>query len=254
MRRFCLGLVLAAVLSLSLPGSGQTSERTVRIGMDNYMPYVGADELGPRGIVVDLVKMILSAQEIPYQFEYRPFSRLLREYAHSQLDCMAVGIQADFEFAGQRHAMEPIGRFVAAFVARNGEAEGITSLDQLLHGSWQFGFIKDYAYTKDLLDFISRLPASRKILIASPNPPRALVKMLAARRFDFFIDDELVARYATRELGLTNAVQVFMTHDDPSLDFFVGCHDATLQETINAGIRKAKADGTLDRLIRRYVE
>ena len=222
--------------------------------MDNYMPYAGADELGLRGIAIDLVEIVLLAQDIPYQFQSMPWSRLLMQYTHSQLDCMTVGIQADFESTGQRHAMEPIGRFVAAFVARKGEAEGITSLDQLLNGSWRFGFVQDYAYTKDLMDFISQLPASRKVLIASHNPQHALIKMLAAKRFDFFIDDELVARHAARELGLTDAIEVFMTHDDPSLDYFIGCHDATLQETINAGIRKAKADGTLDSLILRYVE
>ena len=165
-----------------------------------------------------------------------------------------VGIQADFEFAGQRHAMEPVGRFVAAFVARKGEVKGISNLDQLLHGSWRFGFVQDYAYTKDVMDFISRLPASRKVLIVSKNPQQTLLKMLAAKRFDFFIDDELVARHAARKLGLTDVVQVFMTLDDPSLDYFIGCRDADVQETINAGIRKAKTDGTLDKLILRYVE
>lgn len=222
--------------------------------MDNYMPYAGSDELGRRGFVIDLVEFVLSVRNIPYQFESKPWSRLLQEYARSQLDCMMAGIRADFEFAGQRHAMEPIGRFIAAFVARKGETEGLSSLDQLLRGSFRFGFVQDYAYTKDLMDFISRLPASRKDLIVSENPQQTLLKMLAAKRFDFFIDDELVVRHAARELGLTDVVQIFMTNDDPSLDYFIGCHDASLQETINAGIRKAKIDGTLNELILQYVE
>ena len=168
--------------------------------------------------------------------------------------CVTVVSQADLEVAGQRHAMEPIGRFVAAFVARKGEAEGLTSLDQLLQRSWRIGFVKDYAYTEDLMDFIARIPETRRVLITSNNSQRVLLRMLAAKRFDFYIDDELAARHAAKELGLSDAVQVFMTQSDPSLDYFIGCHDADLQKTINAGVRKAKADGTLDSLILRYVD
>ena len=239
---------------MALPGPGLATEKTLRIGLDNYMPYSGVDEVGHKGFVIDLVELVLSAQDISYRFEYRPWSRLLQEYADSQLDCMTVGIQADFEVAGQRNAMEPIGRFVAAFVARKGEAEGLTSLDQLRQGTWRIGFVKDFAYTENLMGFIARIPESRRVMITSNNSQRVLIRMLAARRFDFYIDDELAARHAAKELGQSDALEIFMTQSDPSLDYFIGCHDADLQETINAGVRQAKADGTLDKLILRYVD
>lgn len=193
-------LPLPLLLS-GLGGGVRASGQVLRMVSDEIAPYVMASAGGePRGIDVDIARKALASQGgPPLQVSLLPWRRALQQLEAGEAD-FAPSVRRTPEREAFLAFSNPYGasvrhRLVSA-PQLGRRVRGVQDLQGL-----SIGLVKGYVYP----ELLSRVAGLRQVIV---NDKPALLRMVAAGRFDVAAITELTGAWLVHELGLAEQLRV----------------------------------------------
>jgi polar amino acid transport system substrate-binding protein len=251
-----LALVFAFLTQPLAAGAEQKANPSLLIGMPEWCPYTCTDEKNP-GIMVEIARDIFKSHGIDPDFRvYDNWKRLLYDGRKGRVDAVlavAPNEAPALIFPSEMMADAIITFFIRAdedWTFRNVQSfdgKVVISYDNVDYGPTIQPYIDDYKNDRS------------RVELATGETEEVLMRRMAAGRGDIYLEDRYVGLYMIKNQGLTDKVKEARSHRDPDrvamgMAFSPKFKHATdYSELIDEGIRKMREDGSLQRIIERYV-
>jgi polar amino acid transport system substrate-binding protein len=172
-----------------------SKKKTLRVGADPWCPFTcGEGQASGRGLMIDHLESVLSADGITVEFLSVPWARALVEARSGKLDGVAGAIRTEADGLLLPEATPFAQR--SCFYASASDAwryDGVTSLEQLK----SLGAIHGYGYGEPLDSFLkaTRKKATRVDMVSGVNALRSLAKKVSAGRNQVLVEDASVFQW-----------------------------------------------------------
>src|SRR5574341_489990 len=243
------GLVLGAVLALSLHAGGQTwgeGGATLRVGTSgDYPPFSVRDENGAlTGFDIDVARAYAADQGLAVEFVTFRWPDLQARLVAEVFDVAMSGITV----RGDRLAVAPmtasVARTDAVLLTRTGTASTTRDWSALMVGVNRGGHLEQVARSK--------LPSAR---IVPVDDNLRLPSLLILGEVDAIVTDTLEAapyHVPGEEGGGPSPFEVVQVLSHDRKAYWVTPKAAALAENLDLWLVRREADGSLDRLRTRY--
>lgn len=187
-----IGIVLMLSL-LTLPTMAQTDLPGIAsITNDAWPPFINAD--GHSGLALDIVTTALQTQGVSLQVTIKPWARAMKDVIDGKNDLLL----ATWESTARTQTLlfsQPYLKNRLRFIKRADDPFEYRDLASL--SGKRIGVIRDYSYTGEF--------ASSNNFTREPHQDlQANLRMLAAKRLDLTLEDEIVASYCFYQLQLAD--------------------------------------------------
>lgn len=247
--------MLAAVLALGvLVGSPDARAETLVIAGDPWCPVnCEADSQRP-GIFVELARDIFGEAGIQVEYRVVNWARALHDARKGRIDAVigaARNDAPDFLFTAT-----PVSHSRMCFFTRSNSRWRFTAVSDL--GGQRLGAVKDYSYGSVLDAYLlSHAEDPTRVQLAHGDRAFALnVDKLLNQRIDVVMANAWVMENWLREQGLGGQLRNVGCRT-PDLPIYLAFSPALASspahvELFEAGLRRYRADGRLQRLLQRY--
>lgn len=239
-----LCLAVLAVLTL-LPVPGRAAAEVWRVLSDErFPPYAYSDNGIASGVDAEIVNAVLHRIGVTPAHEPQPWNRVLRRLETGDFD-MAYQFVATEERRQKYLLVGPFRTGRTVLMTRRDRGIVFRGLDDL--NGLTVVTVQGYAYTRDF-------DAATGFLKLPVAEVRLGVRMLAAGRVDAMIGDIWSLAHAAEEEGLTALLQVLpnsLNEVGRHVMFPKGAEDKAAR--FAEGLRQITADGTLQRIIDRWL-
>lgn len=213
------------------------------IAEDDWFPYSGKFEDGPRGIAVDIVRAAFAAENTTVVFKMMNYDRgmaLVKEGL--AVGCFDAPRTREIEDAYLWHDEKLFGSdgFFYALSAYSGSIHNIADI-----AGKKIGLTQGYGYG-DVIDLDTR------IVKEYSKTDTIIIKKLLSNRLDFIILFDKIADYLIPKLCIQGKIKPVgkATHIDLYIAFSKTHPEARKwRDIFNRGLRKIKEDGTYQKII-----
>ena len=225
--------------------SWTSGAKTLTAAQDPWPPFVTSE--APHGLSVELVSAALETQGYQLEFQIMPWARALSEVQTGNIDLLIATWfteQRTRNFAYSDHYLYNQIKFIT-LPTNTFEYSGLDSL-----AGKRVGTVRGYGYGDDFLNSTLFNRSEANDLISN-------LRRLEAGRIDVTLEDELVARSLMSDNGFdannyrftasslsTNSLHVTSGLANPNASEYI--------EAFNKGLQKIKANGTFDKILRKY--
>lgn len=238
-------LLLAGLLLFCLCASG--AERVLLAAADPWPPF--ADEKNSEGgLSLEIIRAAYKTQNIDVHMKFVPWARAEAGVKQGSYDIL-INVWHTEARAVELYFSAPYAFSTIKFIKRKGdpfEFGGIESLE-----GKRLGAVRGYGYGEQLVN-------PTRFIREDANDFVTNVRKLASRRIDLTLEDEIVARFilAKEEPRLLEQIE-FAKKPFSSNPLHIASGRNSLRhreviESFNKGYEIIKADGTLDRIFRKY--
>lgn len=247
----------AAVLALALAllfGSLAARAQTLVIAGDPWCPVNCEPDSERPGIFVELARDIFGEAGIEVEYRVVNWARALHAARKGQIDAV-IGAAPD-DAPGFLFTPTPVSYSRMCFFTRSSSRWRYTAVDDL-HDQ-RLGAVKDYSYGSLLDDYLQTHgddPA--RVQLAHGDQAFSLnVDKLLSGRIDVMMANAWVMENRLREQGRSGRTRNAGCRS-PDLPIYLAFSPAKLSspgyvELFEAGMRRYRADGRLERLLKRY--
>jgi polar amino acid transport system substrate-binding protein len=238
-------LLFASLLLFSLCASG--AERTLVAAADPWPPF--ADEKTPEGgLSLEIIRAAYKTQQIDVDMRYVPWARAEAGVKQGTYDIL-INVWHTEARAADLFFSTPYAVNTIKFIKRKGdpfEFDGIESLEGKLLGT-----VRGYGYGEALVN-------PTRFVREDANDFVTNVRKLASRRIDLTLEDEIVARFilAKDEPRLLEQIEftkkAFSANPLHLASDLKSPKHREIVESFNKGYEIIKANGTLERIFRKY--
>ncbi len=230
-------------------------EKELILAADPWCPYNCEEGNEQPGYLVDLAREIYQQHGYTVKYKNLPWARS-RQYVKEGVIHAAIG-----SVKGNRGDLylnnEILGKDETVIVVRKGETfpfKGISSLD-----GKRIGVIKDYTYDNHgaIDTYIAERQKNRTsnlYVLHNQAALESLFKMLSTNRIDLFFENKDVTHYKSRQLALSNQIEIIETGKGDEI-FFAFTPDAQgrkLAGILDHGVRELKKSEKFKELLDRY--
>jgi polar amino acid transport system substrate-binding protein len=197
-RRSCL-LVLAGLMLLSATSA---LADTLTLKADYWMPFNG-DGKAETGYMLDIAKAVFEPLGHKVVYVTTPWEKALAECRSGK--CTAVIGASTDDAPDLVYPAEEEGVSQQLFCVKAGSPwryAGVASLKPI-----KLGIVKDYAYFKDLDDYLKTNPQGI-VLGTGDNPLQSNIAKLVAGELGAVVDDRSVLKYTIARMGLQGKVVI----------------------------------------------
>jgi polar amino acid transport system substrate-binding protein len=246
----CRAGVLLGLWALAGPARAET----LVIAGDVWCPVnCAADALRP-GIFVELARDIFAEAGVAVRYETRNWARVLREVRHGEINA-AIGAghedAPDFLFTAS-----PVAQSRNCFFTRQGSGWRFRGVDSL--PAVRLGVINDYSYGEQINAYVAaHRGAGDRVQVAAGDQALALnLSKLAHGRLDALIENRWVIQAMLAEQGRRGSLREAGCRE-PDVPIYLAFSPALAGsarhvELFEQGLRRYRADGRLQALLRAY--
>jgi polar amino acid transport system substrate-binding protein len=234
--------------------STTSNAKTLRVASDIWCPYI-CDQVDKKGVLVDILQLIAKDQNITLQIEIMPLSRSLKLTAQQHFDVVLALTPAHLAHYKLKSSVEMYGGTYNDFYMLENNNWSFSTIEQLqeyLKDGHVLGLIQGYEYSEGLdklaLDFKEYVYRA-----TGETPLKNIVTMLKLGRIDVVLGSRFNVEYELNELGLLNVKRVGT--DGGFTPLYLGYApnvDDALIKSIDQGLIKLRASGTLDTILAKY--
>jgi polar amino acid transport system substrate-binding protein len=251
--RFVLTALLLTCLVALLVGCGSTGKKKgtagepLRVGVSpNYPPVIfhKADKL--RGLEVDLAVLLARARGRPVRFVEVDWNQQIPPMLQGETDIIMSGMS--ITPAREVRVAFADAYFTNGLVAlmRTVDAERFDSVETVLDSATSVGVIK--GTTGDM--FVqANMPGAKTYALQQRDD---VIHEFARRRINLYIDDAAAAAYIVSQNEAELTGLWIALHQEP-LAWALRQDDREMRERVNATLAGWREDGTLDRVLRRWL-
>lgn len=250
--------VLAATLLFALAGlaraAGPGCEKTLRWNDDPpFSMRLPSGAIG--GVQLDVNIEALQRMGCSVKLREMPFARALVELEHGDLDVLAGAFRRPEREAYAWFSAPVLHSRNMLYLRRGDEARwNFKSLLELRGSPFRLGAQIGVVYGPDYAALMRDADYARGVPKVSNR--HALWRMLERNRIDGVIADELTAEFELAGLKLDDRIvkSALVVSDEPApTAFSKRSSDAAFVERYNATIETMRRDGTLPRIVQRYL-
>ncbi len=192
MRRALL-LCLFSLLDLSTRAQAQDS---VTVVGDFWCPFnCNPKDTDKPGFFVEILRNALAKEKISLKYEISPWARAVHDANEGKVDGLFAAGKDDIVEA--HITKQPLALYGDCYFTHPDSQWSYQSIDSLK--SITLATVKDYAYGKDLLDFIKAHPKNIEASVGD-EPLKLNIKKVMAKRVDALVEDRSVATYTMSEV------------------------------------------------------
>jgi polar amino acid transport system substrate-binding protein len=219
---------------------------------DLWFPVNGHPQAARPGFGIEILRRIWPPGGYALQYRLQPWSRSLNLVREGRADCVIGAYPTDapdFRYPG-----EPLAFDSAALYVADSTRLRYDGLDSLL--GLRLGAIADYSYGARFDQWLERHAGRVDVkMIAGKNALEKNLRKLISGRLDVLVASPLVMQAKLESMRLASRVRMVTEISDP-MPIFVACTPAERSrawlEAYDQGLRRMRADGTLDAIYRRY--
>ncbi|MDF0534794.1 transporter substrate-binding domain-containing protein [Shewanella sp. A32] len=195
-RTAIIPLLLTALLAFSDKATPtEAPESVVTVANDVWPPFV--ENEGKSGLALDIVSAAMLTQGIRIEVTIKPWARAMKDVNDGKNDLL-LATWSSPERQKSLLFSEPYLKNRLRFIKRAGDPFEYTGLNSL-QGK-RIGIVNDYSYTDEYA-------RSDKFIREPHQDLQANLRMLAAKRLDLTVEDEIVASYRFYQLHLVDSYQ-----------------------------------------------
>lgn len=238
--------VIALILTL-LFAPFSLSKGIVTAAQDPWPPFVQAGKVRYAGISVDVVQEALRTQGYALRMTIMPWAEALENVKQGKTDLLVATWFTEARTDFLRYS-DPYMQNELKFIMPASSDFSFTGMDSLK--GKKIGVVEGYGYGDEFLN------ASHFTRVVAKDTPTNLRKLLAGH-IDMTLDDAAVATMQIQGAGLKTSQFKFSENNLSENDLHVtsGLANPRNEELINAfnkGLKEIKANGTFDKLLKRY--
>ncbi|WP_170230585.1 substrate-binding periplasmic protein [Roseibium hamelinense] len=243
-----IGAMIAAMLTIA-PFGAEVEARDLVFAADEWCPVNCEPGSENPGYMVEITRAVFEPLGYTVTYETINWSRALLYARQGRYDGVFAGTPD--EAPGFVFPEEPQGRYIIGLFARAGDPwtyEGAQSLSGKV-----VGMVQDYSYGAEIESQIEE--HAIKSYSGGDTPVRLNIRKLMAGRIDLVVEDVNSFRATAQQLGVeqdTKLEETFL-EDDLFLALSPAKEDSReLADHLDAGIRRLRDSGELDRIMRKY--
>lgn len=219
----------------------------VTAAQDPWPPFVQAGKVRYAGISVDVVQEALRTQGYALRMTIMPWSEALENVKQGKIDLLVATWFTEARTDFLRYS-NPYMQNELKFIMPADSNFSYSGLDSLK--GKKVGVVEGYGYGEEFLN------ASHFTRVVAKDTPTNLRKLLAGH-IDMTLDDAAVAKMQIQGSGLKTSQFKFSKKNLSTNDLHVttGLSNPRSEELIKAfdkGLKEIKANGTFDKLLKRY--
>ena len=231
-----------------LPASGY---KKLRIGLaTNYPPLAFEQEGKVRGIEVDFARQLRADTHIDTEIVTLPWEDLIPALQSDRIDVIMSGMSMTKSRARQVTFIRPYMRVGQMCLIRAEDISRLASAGELFRRRWKIGFINGTTG-----EYFARKELRRSSLTGFDSIPDG-VAALHDQRIDYFIHDApTIWRITTDPVYRDDQLLgLFQRLTDEYLAWAIRKDDVRLKAFLDTVIKRWKANGTLQRVIDRWIK
>ncbi|MFQ6371172.1 substrate-binding periplasmic protein [Shewanella sp. YIC-542] len=191
-----IALLLLTTLNAPLPAVAKKPLPSVAsVTNDAWPPFVSAD--GNSGLALEIIATALASQGVHLQVIIKPWARAIKDVADGKTDLLLAAWHSP-DRQQQLLFSNPYLQNRLRFIKRSDDPFEYRDLASLK--GKRIGVIRDYSYTGAFAD-------SHDFIREPHQNLRGNLRMLAAKRLDLTLEDEIVASYHFYQLKLADHYQ-----------------------------------------------
>jgi len=207
-----------------------------------------------RGIDVEILRTLAERSGCEFSSTYMPRARVWHDMALAHLDMTTMGIETPErdEFAWFLGYLQT--KYLAVY---RPSQVSIKSLEQIAAGKMTIGMVRSFRHGAAIDAMIDDLKDREPDRIVEVRDEMALFRLLAAGRVQVVFAEMPLFDYAVRQLKIDDAVTLDVAPDEPPAVRALTLSKARFNQTEVAKWRALldgmRQDGTIDRILRRYL-
>jgi len=211
-------------------------------GSNSWFPYY-IDGIKRKGIIPEIMALIFEHAEIKGEQVTLPPARTNLSLLNGDIDIDFINPDwlPEREKSDQFTFSIPILPIKESYIALN--TEDLEQLNQLMNGAskLRIGTVRGYYYHDD--DQFQRVDYKSE---------KHFILALSYKRIRYAICDDITARYWSKELSVP--IEIGQIHSDGFLRLRIRSEHKKVLPQINAAIKHLKESGTVDKIIRSYID
>jgi len=230
---------------------------TLKMGWEPWKPYQYIDENKHlTGLDIELIGEVVKNMKCEIKFIERPWTRLILEAETGEMDLVAGASMVENR-KKWAHFSDAYRHETRVLFVRKGESEKFKfkSLQDIIGTKFQFGVTRG-AYNGKEYDRLIKNPEFKKH-IQIVNKEIQNHKKLMTKRIDGFIMDHISGTNLLREENILNKVEIYPIKIHSAGIYVLFSKKSTtplMVEKFNKSLAELKANGTYDKIIKKYLE
>ena len=225
----------------------------IELSAFNYPPFYFKEEGRIQGIAVDIINEVFQRLELNHRLNMYPLKRALRYLEHGDMDGMMILIKTPEreKYLQYTDPVTSVRGLIWSSAARDGGAVEFDRFDDLL--DYRIGVTRGYSYGKSFDAFLKKHSQIHVV-----NTDLQNYKMLIAGRVDIFPGNEIVAKGLFRKHPELRGRLVHARKSFIRWVLHMGISRQSeftaIVPNINQQLAKLKANGFIDRTIKKYTD
>lgn len=249
-KRCNTGLVLLIFTILfSFSCSSEEAQKIIRVGTTpNYPPLIFKTKNKYLGIEAELATLLSKELRCEIKYIEIPMNSIFSALEEGKVDMIMSGISVTYERQSQVQFLFPFMTISQMAIVRTENEPDYESVDDIYNSKAKFGFEQG---TTGELFVKENIPLSEKFPF--PSPDKGLLA-LKEKKIDIFIYDSPLIWKITNENQDQDFAGLFWPLTEEDVAWAVNKNNAELNHLINMAILKWKKNGTLNRVINRWIK
>jgi polar amino acid transport system substrate-binding protein len=254
-RAFTVCFAAALALFAGTPARGEHAcPEPLIFAYEDWPPFIIAEGAGVTGINADIIRGVAARIGCEVELVPRPWSRTLQEIEAGTVDVTSPAAKTPEREVYARFSISylPFESVLLTAADHTGEH---SDLADFLEEGYSLSVVRGYAYGKETARLLKR-PAHADRIFRSYGL-RTSVRNVAVGRVDGAIGNREAVGYLIREAGFGERVTITDTvvQSDPSRFMFSKkTTTPALVTHASQAIRAMKQDGTIEKIVARYVD
>ncbi|WP_421870195.1 substrate-binding periplasmic protein [Motiliproteus sp.] len=251
--RVQLFLLITALLPASLM-AGQTTPDPVRIlTLQDFKPFIWCEEGTPKGIDIDIIRVLFERAQRSYTLECQPWKRALNLIKTGRADMLLSAYKTEERQQFAYFSSLPIHLSSFNLFTPRGQHFKFTGIESL--NGYRIGIPAGYSLGAEF-DAASKAGAFK---VSPSYSTESGLMMLLKGRIDLYIDSKQVVRYTANQIGLNEAISMVQQPlSKPRPAYFMFSKASTVVEKQNLlaildeSLAQVWSDGTMERIVKAY--
>ena len=246
--------ILSALVLFPTVGAAGSARTVIQVMADTWCPYTCAPDAPQKGLLVDVVQLLLKDTEFDMNFRIVPWERVMTEGRGGRID-VVLGMaeaEADGDFDVSTFSWDS----PTCAYALDSSTKTLKSVPDLLNFK-SIGLSKGYFYGEKADKFLNTNTDIKPRLqyVGSTEPAGANFKKVANNRIEIALEDPGVANLLVKSLNITGLKSIGCLPE--VVKVFVGLpkkgkHYAKLSQTLQKRMAVVRKSGELDKVIKQY--
>ena len=246
--------LLFTLLLLISPLSLADQRQSIRIvTLMDFKPFIWCEQGVPKGIDIDIAKVLLHQAKQPYSLECLPWKRALNMIKNGQADMLLSAYKTEQRKSFAHFSAHPIHMSSFSIFVARGQGFKYRDLDSL--ASKRIAIPMGYSISPEF--DAAKLRGEFNIVESSSTENG--IQMLLKGRVDAYINGGDVVRYSAREMGLSHQIEALnqpLSKPRPAYFMFSKAadveHKLTLLDSLNQTLAQMWSDGSVEKIVDTY--